>query len=330
MNSSILNNGMSTSKLLRLGGDRPLESEAPQAAPTAAAPPVVRPAPGLGESLLWAVGLFVVAQLIPVVVLNTWSHISGGGRAMFHEYTLHALLGGQLLGVCLSVFALRVRVGRDWMSAIHLRLPALVPCLLAVLCLPAVKLGGGAACVLAEHVLGVSEPSRQLMADSSAQHALWFSLLVIAVGAAVNEELFCRGFLGRGLVGRHGVLLGVLFTSVIFAILHGNIPQGIFAFVLGVYVHLAYLATRSLWVPILLHFLNNAIGVVLVYFLSQVAGDLGQAASPDVEQTGNVFELLVGIAIVLVITVQFLTFSILSAWGLYRLRDRQIAAEQVV
>src|SRR5207247_6579582 len=118
---------------------------------------------------------------------------------------------------------------------------------------------GGGAVALVEYGLEVSEPSQQLVVDSNAQNPLWFTLLVLAVGAAVNEELFCRGFLGRGLVGRYGVVLGVLITSAIFGLIHGNVPQGIWAFVLGCSLHLAYLATRSLWVPMLLHFLNNAV-----------------------------------------------------------------------
>src|SRR5207248_2667396 len=105
--------------------------------------------------------------------------------------------------------------------------------------------------------LGVdrSDPARL---DGATASALWFAILINAVGPALIEELFCRGFLGRGLVGRYGVLLGVLLTSVIFAVMHSDIPHMALAFVLGVYLHLAYLATRSLWVPVLLHFLTNA------------------------------------------------------------------------
>jgi len=49
----------------------------------------------------------------------------------------------------------------------------------------------------------------------------------------------------------------VLLTSVLFGAIHGNVPQGVWAFILGCFVHLAYLATRSLWVPMLLHFVEQ-------------------------------------------------------------------------
>jgi membrane protease YdiL (CAAX protease family) len=230
---------------------------------------------------------------------------------------LPALFGGQLLGLALTVLALQARVGPDWMKAIHLRRPRLVPCLLAVLSLPLFWLVAGGATVLVDYVLHLGEPSRQLVMDANAQHGLWFSLLVIAVGAAVNEELFCRGFLGRGLVGRHGVLVGVLATSVIFGVLDGNVVQGFFAFLMGCYLHLVYLKTRSLWVPILLHFLNNARAVIVL----ALVGEQGDMVEPAWNTPAT--------WVALVIVVAVLAVSIRSPWSLYRLRDPQVTVESV-
>jgi membrane protease YdiL (CAAX protease family) len=298
-----------------------LESEALAPCPAAAVAATVRPAPGWWEAVGWALVHFVVAQFIPFLILVFWAVISGGGSETIEEMVtanfLPAILCGQLLGVGLSVLALRARVGRDWMSAIYLRRPALVPCLLAVLSLPLFFLVAGGAVALVEHLLNLGEPSRQLIMDGHAQHGLWFSLLVIAVGAAVNEELFCRGFLGRGLVGRHGVLVGVLCTSVIFALLHGNIVQGFFAFLLGCYVHLVYLKTRSLWVPILLHFLNNAHAVIVLTLL----GEEGDTFEPAWNDPAFWVGLAIGVAV--------LAVSIVSAWRLYRLRDPQVSVAPV-
>jgi hypothetical protein len=91
---------------------------------------------------------------------------------------------------------------------------------------------------------------------------LWFTVLVVAVGAGVNEDLFCRGFLGRGLVGRYGYVGGVLLTSMLFGLLHINPPHVVAAAMMGVILHFAYLTARSLWIPIGLHVLNNAASVL--------------------------------------------------------------------
>lgn len=290
----------------------PPECEVPSTAEPSAAG---RPGMGLGKALLWMVAFFGVTQVVPAFILAFSLAFIGYEPAVFKDYLLPMLLGGQILGVCLSVWVLRRRLGPTWRQAIDLRRPALVPCLLAVLALPLLTMLAGGASYLTEQWLGFTNPARELVAATPGQ-SLWLMVLVIAVGAAVNEELFCRGLLGSGLVGRYGVRLGVLFASVIFAALHGNIPQGCCALVLGVGVHLAYLATRSLWVPILLHFLNNALAVLAGYCISQAG------VTPEV---GG--EMTAGAIVVWIVV---LTPSLLATWGLYRLRVRQAAATQTV
>jgi len=74
---------------------------------------------------------------------------------------------------------------------------------------------------------------------------------------AIGEEIFCRGFLGRGLVAHHGVVGGVLLASLLFGIMHIDPVQSVGAFVLGLGLHFIYLTTRSLLAPMLVHMLNN-------------------------------------------------------------------------
>ena len=92
-------------------------------------------------------------------------------------------------------------------------------------------------------------------------------LLVLLAGCvfpAVGEEILCRGFLGRGLIANHGVVLGVFLASLLFGILHVDPVQSIGAFTLGLGLHFAYLTTRSLCAPLAIHFLNNASAFILI------------------------------------------------------------------
>ncbi|MBC8351656.1 MAG: CPBP family intramembrane metalloprotease [Planctomycetes bacterium] len=75
---------------------------------------------------------------------------------------------------------------------------------------------------------------------------------------AIGEEIFCRGFLGRGLVAHHGAFAGALLASLLFGIMHIDPVQSVGAFVLGLALHFIYLTTRSLFAPMLVHMLNNA------------------------------------------------------------------------
>ena len=94
------------------------------------------------------------------------------------------------------------------------------------------------------------------------------------------------------------------FDEVEFGAIHLNLPQGIWAFILGLFLHLAYLATRSLWVPMLLHFVNNAIAVI---FQVTLAG-----SEPEVSWQA----VLMAVSAVVV--------AIPCAWGLYRSREQAV------
>lgn len=81
---------------------------------------------------------------------------------------------------------------------------------------------------------------------------------------AVGEEIFFRGFLGRGLVGRYGVWLGVGLTSVLFGATHyDSWEHTLTAALFGAAAHAVYLTARTLWAPVLLHVCYN--GIVFGY-----------------------------------------------------------------
>jgi membrane protease YdiL (CAAX protease family) len=92
----------------------------------------------------------------------------------------------------------------------------------------------------------------------------WLTILVLGcVLPAVGEELFFRGFLGRGLVGRYGQPLGVLLTSLAFGLFHLAPERIVAATILGISLHIVYLSAKSLYAPMILHGLNNflALGI---------------------------------------------------------------------
>jgi membrane protease YdiL (CAAX protease family) len=93
----------------------------------------------------------------------------------------------------------------------------------------------------------------------------WLLVLSAVVAAPIVEELFFRGFLLHRWARRWGTLTGVVASSALFAVLHG---EWIGHFVFGVAMSALYLRTRRLWVPIAAHALNNA--VVALFTLADV------------------------------------------------------------
>jgi membrane protease YdiL (CAAX protease family) len=90
------------------------------------------------------------------------------------------------------------------------------------------------------------------------------NFFIVAILAAVSEELIFRGVLQRlmGTVVRN-IHLNILICSVIFSAFHlqfyGFIPRLALGMLLGYSFHFS----KSLWVPIMIHFLNNATAVLV-------------------------------------------------------------------
>jgi len=87
--------------------------------------------------------------------------------------------------------------------------------------------------------------------------------LMVVVVAPLVEELLFRGFLLNRWGRRWGLRTGIIASSALFAVLH---MHWVGLFVFGVVMSLLYVATGSLWAPILAHALNNGIafGLALV------------------------------------------------------------------
>jgi membrane protease YdiL (CAAX protease family) len=87
--------------------------------------------------------------------------------------------------------------------------------------------------------------------------------LLLFVFAAAAEEMLFRGYPLQTLTRANLAWLGVLLTSVPFAAVHLNNPHAVpgFTFVntalAGVWLAVAYLRTRSLWLPLALHWSWN-------------------------------------------------------------------------
>jgi membrane protease YdiL (CAAX protease family) len=93
-----------------------------------------------------------------------------------------------------------------------------------------------------------------------------FTILIVALalGPAIGEELVFRGVIGQGLVRRWGLVPGVLLASLLFAATHLFPPHAIATLPLAFFFHFAYTITRNFWIPVLLHFLNNALCLAML------------------------------------------------------------------
>lgn len=252
---------------------------------TSTTPPDRRPHPSLPWAFFWILGYIGFTQMPAAGLAVGWLLVrmviipptpQELREAETSPLGLPGMSSGLALGLALaqvlswvySFVLLRVLVGRNWVSAISLdRVPRARDLAAACVLVPGMLLVGHSMVALFP---GAPKPAEGLLGRETLTQfeqmirawPWWTAVAIIGVGPAVGEELFCRGFLGRGLVARHGPVMGVAITSLLFGIMHIIPAQAAYAAVLGLLLHLLALAGKSLWLPMVAHFLNNAISVM--------------------------------------------------------------------
>jgi membrane protease YdiL (CAAX protease family) len=97
----------------------------------------------------------------------------------------------------------------------------------------------------------------------------WFgaiSMFILAgLVAPFAEELYFRGVFYQWLRQRWGVWPGILVSSLVFGIVHGELSVAGAAFVLGLILAWIYEQSGSLWIAILVHAINNSFKVLALY-----------------------------------------------------------------
>lgn len=92
-----------------------------------------------------------------------------------------------------------------------------------------------------------------------------FIFISTCIMAPIFEEILYRGILLNGLLKKYSYKKAIIFSALIFGIAHMNLPQGINAFFLGTIIGLAYYYTKSIYVCMLMHFVNNFLVNFVVY-----------------------------------------------------------------
>ena len=145
----------------------------------------------------------------------------------------------------------------------------------------------------------VDPPVSQSLIDMfSAPAALPIIAVLVVVIAPIAEEIAFRGFLWRGLIhsrlGLHGT---VAVTTVIFALLHAFqygwfelLLVGGLGAILGYSRHLS----RSLLVPMLIHFLNNLVAMAMLSFLYFSGELIPSEPAPYPASLGRLSDVLLG------------------------------------
>ncbi|MBR4842975.1 MAG: CPBP family intramembrane metalloprotease, partial [Bacteroidaceae bacterium] len=94
--------------------------------------------------------------------------------------------------------------------------------------------------------------------------SVWGFLTICIVGP-VAEEVMMRRIILRDIWQKSGKMWnGILLSALIFALIHINPAQVVFAFPAGIILGWLYCASGSLIVPVIIHIINNTISFIAI------------------------------------------------------------------
>lgn len=102
-------------------------------------------------------------------------------------------------------------------------------------------------------------------------------LLIIGIAPAVCEEAVHRGVVLSGFDRLRSVWPRIIIMGLLFGLFHTDIYRFIPTMVLGMAITYAMIKTENLWMPMLLHFLNNGISVLATAAETEVDIDSANA-----------------------------------------------------
>ena len=134
------------------------------------------------------------------------------------------------------------------------------------------------------------------------------ALVIMAFFPAMFEEIFFRGALQNLLVRWwKAPLIAIIVTSLLFSFIHASIYLFLSRAVLGFVLGMMYQRSKNIWVNIIAHFLNNAVALAQLFWMSK------QAKKVDLEKLDPKVSVWVGLVAVGISYGLFLLFEKLSA-----------------
>lgn len=96
------------------------------------------------------------------------------------------------------------------------------------------------------------------------------SVFITALLPSITEELLFRGIILNGFRKRYNDICSIFMSALMFALMHQNLQQLIYPFLLGSVMAWIVLRTGSLFSSMIVHFINNFL-VILFAYLKNVA-----------------------------------------------------------
>lgn len=192
---------------------------------------------------------------------------AGGGDAIsyaevverYTEQALYLLLAASI--ICIPIFVLLFRNDRKKEQRIKQKETSVVAWI--VLAIMAVTLCFSLNALLGFSGLDKISQKYQEVAQTLYSGGVLLEIITVGILGPICEELIFRGLMFRRMCEYTKPVIAVIASALVFAIYHGNIVQGVYAFVLGVVMAVCYQRFQTLWASIVIHVAANITSVCL-------------------------------------------------------------------
>lgn len=111
---------------------------------------------------------------------------------------------------------------------------------------------------------------------------LLFNIFMVAILPSIGEELLFRGVIQRIFTNwSKSFHWGIWITAILFSAMHMQFYGFVPRMFLGVLFGYLLVWSGSMWLPIIAHFINNAVAVVAMYLIDK------NLLTPDIEEFGS-------------------------------------------
>lgn len=119
----------------------------------------------------------------------------------------------------------------------------------------------------------IANPIQTLINSSD----ILLNLIIISIIGPIFEELFFRKLLIDRTI-KYGAKVSIILSATLFGLMHGNLNQFFYAFLLGGFFSYVYIKTGKIIYPIILHISLNLIGSVFSLFVIESANAITQGS----------------------------------------------------
>ncbi len=102
-----------------------------------------------------------------------------------------------------------------------------------------------------------------------------FKMIILVIFVPICEEILFRGVIFGFLKKNYNLIISIFIQAIIFSMMHFNIIQGIYTFILGVVLAIVYVYSESILTCMILHMVYNLFGTVVIGKLLNVNPNLG-------------------------------------------------------